>query len=274
MSNSYTLKHLKDQRELPIPELSSLVGRSANCDIQIDETSLSREHARITIRDEIIQVQDLHSTNGTFINEEAISGICPLRAGDILRFGQERFSLQLNNSDATVMFAHTLSESAMMIEDEDEADGTVMLQSISLPSGWVSDDDFSSDVPQSEHQDHKLIIALQAHASNKLKYKYGLIVTVKPEQSIPQVKLLSTQGESSEWFIGRDTSCALHLDESRISHKHARVFFQNKQWKLEDCDSRNGVLKNGQIIKACQLSDTPSLEFGPYTLDFKIIDQK
>jgi pSer/pThr/pTyr-binding forkhead associated (FHA) protein len=127
----YKLRHLKNDLELVIEDASSIVGRSDNCDLRVDSSSLSREHARISFRKGAVSVQDLHSTNGTFVNERQIFEETALKVGDVVRFGQERFALQSESSDATVMFDQKslgkLADSAMMVEDEEEADGTLSI---------------------------------------------------------------------------------------------------------------------------------------------------
>lgn len=63
------------------------IGRSARNDLFIDQESVSRNHARITFDGRTHWVQDMNSTNGTFLNDEAIREH-ELRDGDQIRIGQ------------------------------------------------------------------------------------------------------------------------------------------------------------------------------------------
>jgi hypothetical protein len=63
-----------------------LVGRHPNCDVVVDEPSVSRRHAQLTYRDGAWVIQDLASTNGTLVNGERV-GRTALRAGDIVTLG-------------------------------------------------------------------------------------------------------------------------------------------------------------------------------------------
>ena len=63
------------------------IGRSPKNDLFIDQESVSRQHARITFDGSSYWVQDLKSTNGTFVNDEAIREK-KLRDGDQLRVGR------------------------------------------------------------------------------------------------------------------------------------------------------------------------------------------
>ena len=65
--NSTVLKELKiDQDEI-------IIGRDSDNDIQIDNIAVSREHARIVRGPNYYFIEDLNSTNGTFVNGKKIN---------------------------------------------------------------------------------------------------------------------------------------------------------------------------------------------------------
>jgi pSer/pThr/pTyr-binding forkhead associated (FHA) protein len=63
------------------------VGRAAGCQITLDDGYVSQLHARIFARDEAFYVEDLGSTNGTFLNSEKVTAPVAMRRGDRLRIG-------------------------------------------------------------------------------------------------------------------------------------------------------------------------------------------
>jgi hypothetical protein len=65
-----------------------LVGRHKACDIVLSDLSVSRRHARLMFRDGSWVLQDLDSTNGTYVNEVLV-GRCELRPGDQVLLGGE-----------------------------------------------------------------------------------------------------------------------------------------------------------------------------------------
>ena len=66
------------------------IGRSQDNDIVLDHASVSRHHAEIFIDAEgNVFIRDLNSANGTYINDEKISGGGQLHAGDVLQLGHE-----------------------------------------------------------------------------------------------------------------------------------------------------------------------------------------
>jgi len=65
------------------------IGRAPGCSVSLDDdTYVSQLHARIYVRDGKPFVEDLGSTNGTFLNRDRLSKTMPLHRGDKLQIGQ------------------------------------------------------------------------------------------------------------------------------------------------------------------------------------------
>src|SRR6187431_1733152 len=88
--------------EVELREGSLLVGRLPECDVMIDDGLVSRMHARISVRDETVVVEDLHSTNGVYVNGARITHSALLREGDRLLIGTTEASLFEARRDARV----------------------------------------------------------------------------------------------------------------------------------------------------------------------------
>jgi diguanylate cyclase (GGDEF)-like protein len=69
-----------------LSESPMVLGRGTDCDIRINDHSVSRRHARIQPGADGYYAVDLQSTNGTFVNDVPAS-ICKLKDGDYLRVG-------------------------------------------------------------------------------------------------------------------------------------------------------------------------------------------
>jgi DNA-binding winged helix-turn-helix (wHTH) protein len=75
------------ERVLPLHQGDNIVGREPDVDVRIDAPSVSRRHARLRINGAEVTVEDLGSTNGTFVGLRKIGEVVAIRNGDEIRFG-------------------------------------------------------------------------------------------------------------------------------------------------------------------------------------------
>jgi hypothetical protein len=69
------------------------LGRNVNNTIVVDDPFASTEHAVLTYRGRTWYVEDVGSTNGTYVNGARIDGVAPIGYGDEMHVGQVRFRL-------------------------------------------------------------------------------------------------------------------------------------------------------------------------------------
>jgi hypothetical protein len=69
----------------------AILGRGDAVDIRLEDPFASSRHARLLAQGGIMVLEDLHSTNGTYLNEELVQGPRPLHAGDRVRIGDSEF---------------------------------------------------------------------------------------------------------------------------------------------------------------------------------------
>ncbi|GAB3352828.1 FHA domain-containing protein [Lysobacter tyrosinilyticus] len=70
----------------------TMVGRAPECDIVLDNRGISRQHAKLRPLDYGIEVEDLKSTNGSFLNGQRIT-LAVARVGDEIAFDELRFRI-------------------------------------------------------------------------------------------------------------------------------------------------------------------------------------
>jgi len=75
------------------PEI--LIGRSQNTDFSVSDDTVSARHARLSFHHNQWWVEDLNSTNGTFLNDEPIRVPTVIVTGDELRCGQVNFLISI-----------------------------------------------------------------------------------------------------------------------------------------------------------------------------------
>lgn len=76
-----------------IPSHGATLGRG-DVEIRLDDPFASAHHARISREGHVVVIEDLGSTNGTYLNEEPLNGPQPLHPGDRIRIGDCEFSYE------------------------------------------------------------------------------------------------------------------------------------------------------------------------------------
>jgi len=69
------------------------IGRAAGCGVRVDDSYTSALHARLFKREDHLWVEDLSSTNGTWVNAERIAAATRLGRGDLLQVGGTVFEV-------------------------------------------------------------------------------------------------------------------------------------------------------------------------------------
>lgn len=70
------------------------IGRAEGCEIRLDDTYASQHHARFSTREGAWVVEDLGSTNGTYVNDHRIQTPVEVHAGDVVRIGKTVMELR------------------------------------------------------------------------------------------------------------------------------------------------------------------------------------
>jgi pSer/pThr/pTyr-binding forkhead associated (FHA) protein len=101
----WTLKFISGKYqggEFPLrPNREITIGRSSDLDMVLVEDMVSRKHAKITTDDRSVSIQDLGSTNGTFVNGEKIRAV-RLKEGDRILVGTSIIKLVAANNEAPI----------------------------------------------------------------------------------------------------------------------------------------------------------------------------
>jgi phosphoserine phosphatase RsbU/P len=98
-------------RHLLITAECTVLGRQHDSTIELDSLAVSRHHARIVLREGTYVVEDLHSSNGTFLNGKSVREPTPLKDGDDLQIGPYSFTFRESRTP-------TPTDTDLIIRDE------------------------------------------------------------------------------------------------------------------------------------------------------------
>jgi predicted component of type VI protein secretion system len=82
------------------------IGRDSTNEVTINDAEISRRHARLTFQGGKYVLEDLGSTNGTFVNGQRLAGPRVLKAGEVVSFGEQIvlvFEVVTNDPGATMI---------------------------------------------------------------------------------------------------------------------------------------------------------------------------
>lgn len=70
----------------------AIMGRGGGADIRLEDPFASSRHCRISRQGDVLVIEDMGSTNGTYLNGDLLEGPQPLHPGDRIRIGDNEFS--------------------------------------------------------------------------------------------------------------------------------------------------------------------------------------
>jgi predicted component of type VI protein secretion system len=72
----------------------AVLGRGDGAEIRLDDPFASSRHAQLILQAGVVVLEDMESTNGTYLNEELLAGPAPLHNGDRVRIGDSEFTYE------------------------------------------------------------------------------------------------------------------------------------------------------------------------------------
>jgi len=98
-----TLTSLVEANTIPQRYTKSevILGREPSCDFSVDDQTVSSQHARLSYHHQQWWLEDLASTNGTYLNDEAVTTPVVITQGDELRLGHMGVKIEIGPQEST-----------------------------------------------------------------------------------------------------------------------------------------------------------------------------
>lgn len=269
MAALYTLKNLNTDQITEINQTVITLGRDAACDLVVESEEASRQHAMLEIRDGQLQLQDLGSTNGTFLNSHKIRSRATVISGDTIGIGgQAILALTPEGEASHTIFGAQLDDDSSYILEKGSPDATSIRMRYPTPPGWTDADSAGLGWSANTAEDRRMTTLLKRSGVNLEATAAALMPTGSKGENCPLI-LLPNAGENGEWSIGRADDCDVTIEHLTVSGHHASLILQEGVWTVVDRESTNGIKVNGSRRKKSELSDGDRLKVGQVELLFR-----
>ncbi len=229
-----------EKRDYKFAQNAILIGRQPNCDVILDATAVSRRHAKISINKTLIQLEDLGSGNGTFVNQAHLKSkdSTPLKADDVIRIEEFEITMRINNN-------------------------TGVEPSITKVSGAAIPNPTAPDMPDADILEMKMIKKVLGVMEQD---KQPTVIVIDDEFKNTKASFDLSLNELS---IGRDPNCSLSINSPSLSRRHAVIGKKWGHFTLTDLASKNGTFVNGLRITETAIKDGDEIVFGTVKSIFK-----
>lgn len=216
------------------------IGRSPACEIVIDDKRISRTHAKVRVDGHRVVLEDLGSTNGTWVNGLRIAEPVTLGHGDEIRFQRHKFIL------------------ALLQGEEPQSRALRTPRSPPEPSYSTPAGDPGNDAPK-------------AAAPSLARKATGAHLVVPDNDGGRVVELMEKR--DAVWTIGRNEGCDVVLTETGVSGRHAQLLHNRGRWRLVNLVSASSTLVNGKRSQKTFLVDGDEIRLGLATMMFHTADE-
>lgn len=243
----------------------TVVGRELDCGICLDYAKVSRYHAKFSLIESALFIEDLHSSNGTYLNGHRIVSRVPVTVGDEISFGDVRYRMTSGQSgtiEATQLFSPTTAL----------ATGVVNLHKTTQPNPAPSQtqpkpvapsyapradlqpnpvaSQPSRDEPQTRLYSADQIVSmaqrnLDHHADLDIGSGPRFVILTAPLRG--QVLNVGLPETGTSLTMGRDDSCDIVVPEASVSRLHASITYSGLQFHIDSSHASNPLLINGEM---------------------------
>lgn len=263
----------------------TLIGRSDECDLKVEDGHPSRRHATLTIDAEGAWLEDLGSANGTYVNDQQITARTKLNSGDKISFDTAGYEFQApalaaDLGEATVVRSIPVDDGATVVRPippapesapakpeaatpEPAPEPPAAKASDSVPRSWA-------DPEYQNEQSTRMFTAEELKAMTAGGGELGST----PASGVAGAHLQVTKGantgevlmfgdDKNEWTVGTDADRDLVVSDSGVSAYHAKITREGQRWKIIDQMSANGTFVNEHKGTVSFLSSGDRIRFGP-----------
>jgi len=253
------------------------IGRGKDNDYIINDSTVSTYHAKIHYKNEDIYIEDLHSTNGTYLDGIKLEPLSfyQLYDGQTLQFGEaiykikEKKQQQVSTGERKEYFIGRDPESDLFIDEPTVSfrhlkvyleDGAWYIEDLNSTNGTYLDN-FRNSIKKAKLEPNRfLYLSTYKISTNEIL-----------ELVSNRVKSNKQELNNDITIIGRNPEADVHIDNINVSWEHAKIKRDGNRYFIYDLNSTNGTFVNGiEVSKnGVEIQSNDRISLGIYTFIFK-----
>ncbi|MEE4380754.1 MAG: FHA domain-containing protein [Pseudomonadales bacterium] len=279
------------------------VGRAETNDLRLTQGHPSRAHARLEVEGGDVWVEDVGSTNGTFVNGTRIEQRTRLNPGDEVAFDTERYRFEaaaaagdqatvmrpMPELDATVVSPSPAADPAppeaeaptpaaetgpppvqepppkeAAPKEPASKEAVAAASGARRPGSWA--DAGPGDAGGTRMLDAAELARYQAEEGAPAELAeptQAPTLLVRSGEAAGRRIVLDGSGDADVWTVGSDDDRNVVLPDAGVSGFHAKVVHEAGRWKVIDQMSANGTFVNDRKSNISFLGDGDRVRFGP-----------
>ena len=228
-------------------------GKQLTIDLVVSHRMVSALHASITPDEQGVLVEDLKSTNGTYVNDQRITKPTRARHGDEVRFDTVIFTVADRKPPAPREQAKAAAPegAGTQVRDVDAEEGgkkggtQVLEKNRNLPLGWRGPPGTVAvaDLPREQYS--KIEDQVRALEKKTTVPTLWILSGLSANTGIS----LQTDAPWNFWNLGSDPvrhELNIVINDESVSGLHAKIVFRDGKWKIIDMNATNPLRVNGE----------------------------
>ncbi|HEY7772884.1 MAG TPA: FHA domain-containing protein [Marinagarivorans sp.] len=257
----------------------TVVGRELDCEVCLQYAKVSRYHAKFVVVDRALYIEDLQSSNGTYINGKRIFSRLPISIGDEISFGDKHYRMtseQGGHGDETQLFVPSsvkpqntgggsIFQPSLVTSEPEPKEPEPAPQPAFLKEAFAPQENSPKQAPKpkveaqpsAEGSYTRLYSPSQimSMAQRNLDHHADLDIGSGPRFIILTAPLrgkvcpIGLPEAGSSIMIGRDKECEICIPEASVSRHHATITYSGLQFHIDNTHAANAIHINGELQK-------------------------
>jgi pSer/pThr/pTyr-binding forkhead associated (FHA) protein len=244
------------------------IGSADDCELIVVQPTVSGHHCRLLELNGTFLLEDLGSTNGTFVNGKRLTERLAVRRGDAITLGQGTpFPWPADTSPSKLAYLIGRDPENDYVIDGPGVSGNHAMVTLGWVPGEAVIEDLGSTNGTALGSPDRRIRREILNVGDTVYFGKHAVAASQILGRLGNTAAPSLEFTGVEMVLGRDERCDRAFDAPQVSGRHARLFRAQGGLMIEDLHSSNGTYVNGRRIqKSASLRSGDRIGLGSFTL--------